>query len=188
MPEAPKDEIPASPVPEAAQEHGNEEVDFGAGEAKAISAEGDVEVIAEPGGEADVPALPEFTHAGGGVGKVEIEHDIKAENEGGAASDIGIAGEIAVDLESEGDGGEKDHRSGGGVVAVNHFHERGEIIGNDDFFEHSPDAEPETFAKHGNGDGASFAELREEMAGAFDRAGDELWKKRNEREEMDVGG
>src|SRR5690606_27516404 len=69
---APGDEGPGGAVPEAAQEHGGHEVELGAHRALAVAAQGDVEVVAEPGGEADVPAAPELAGVARGVGHGEV--------------------------------------------------------------------------------------------------------------------
>src|SRR4051794_7017259 len=67
MIEAPEDEVPGGAVPEAADRHGEHEVAAGFVSAAAVAAEGNVEVIAEPAGKADVPAGPE-NGGGGGPG------------------------------------------------------------------------------------------------------------------------
>ena len=89
-------------MPEAADDHREHQVAVGAALAAAVAAEGDVEVIAEPGREADVPAAPEILRAGREVGQVEIQHQLEAQALGDAPGDVGVAGEVAVDLEGEG--------------------------------------------------------------------------------------
>jgi len=58
--EAPDDEVPCGAVPQAAQTEGDEAVGHTADGAVAASAEGNVDVVANPGAERDVPALPEI--------------------------------------------------------------------------------------------------------------------------------
>ncbi len=181
MPEAPEDEVPGGAVPEASEEHGDEEVSAGAPGARAVASEADVEVIAEPGGEADVPPLPEFAWGGGGVGDVEIRHEIEAQEAGGAAGDIGVSGEVGVDLEGEGGGAEEDGGAMDGGGLVDEVDEGGEVVGEGDFLEEAPSDEPDAFFDHGLGDAAGGGYLGEEVATSFDGAGDELG------EEGDVG-
>ena len=63
MQQAPDDEVPARAVPEAAEEEHGDQVDVAARRADAVAAERDVEVVAEPGRQRDVPAPPELLDA-----------------------------------------------------------------------------------------------------------------------------
>ncbi len=65
---APEHEDPCGTVPEPAEKHGDEEVEVAAGVPFSVAAEGEVEVVAEEGGECDVPASPELDDIGGTVG------------------------------------------------------------------------------------------------------------------------
>jgi hypothetical protein len=70
-------------VPEAADEHGGHQGEVGAHVSVAAAAEGDVEIVAEPGGERDAPAAPEVGEADGRVGKAEIIRESKPQAQGG---------------------------------------------------------------------------------------------------------
>src|SRR6185312_16748255 len=63
--DAPDRECPGRAVPDARDQERDEQIAIGEERAAAASAERDVNVIAEPGGEADVPARPEFAQPGG---------------------------------------------------------------------------------------------------------------------------
>ena len=56
---APEDERPVGAVPEAAQKEDDQLVADPFRLADAIAAQRDVEIIAEPGGEGDMPTFPE---------------------------------------------------------------------------------------------------------------------------------
>src|SRR4051794_37364266 len=56
---APDDKGPRRPMPQAAEQHRHHQVEIGAACSATVAAERDVEVIAQPGAEADVPAAPE---------------------------------------------------------------------------------------------------------------------------------
>src|SRR5262245_41350130 len=99
---APDHERPRRAVPEAAEHHGQEQVAVGEEFAAAASTQGNVEVVAEPGRKADMPAAPEILGAGGEVREVEVQRNLEAEAFGDASGHVGVAGEIAVDLEREG--------------------------------------------------------------------------------------
>ena len=47
-------------MPESAQKHGHHQVDVGANLPLSVSAEWDVEVLAKPGGEGNVPPAPKL--------------------------------------------------------------------------------------------------------------------------------
>ena len=79
---APEDEAQASSVPQATEEHRDEEVEIGAQATTTTAPEWYVEVVPQPGGERDVPASPELGDGGGAVGRVEVDIEAEAEPEG----------------------------------------------------------------------------------------------------------
>ena len=89
-------------MPEAAEGHRQHQVAVSQKRAAAAAAQGDVEVVAQPGRKADVPAAPEVLRAGGEVREVEVERHLEAQAFRHAAGDVGVAGEVAVDLKREG--------------------------------------------------------------------------------------
>src|SRR5436853_7697244 len=56
----PDDEVPRRAMPEPTEEHGEDQVNVSAAESAPVSAQGDVKILAQPGGERDVPAPPEI--------------------------------------------------------------------------------------------------------------------------------
>ena len=54
-----------------------------------------------------MPAFPEFGNRFGKIRAIEIDHELKAHHPCTAAGNIGIAGEIAIYLESEKYGGKR---------------------------------------------------------------------------------
>ena len=72
----------------------------------AVPAEGDVEVVAQPARERDVPATPEVLEVTCRVGRVEVHREAEAEEQGQADGDVGVAAEVAVDLHGVAPGGE----------------------------------------------------------------------------------
>jgi len=65
----------------------------------AVAAHRDVEVVLQPLGERDVPPLPEAAAVRGLVGGVEVCREAEAHEEGHAYGDVGVAGEIGIDLQ-----------------------------------------------------------------------------------------
>ena len=97
---APKDETDRRPVPQSAQEHRDHQVRVGAEAPLAVAAQRDVEVILQPRGEGDMPAAPELGDRGRLVGRVEVDVEPEAEEERQPDSHVGIAREVAIDLQS----------------------------------------------------------------------------------------
>ena len=98
---APDQEIPTGAVPQSAEQHGQHQVAVGAPGAVAAAAERNVQIVAQPAGERDVPAPPEVGDAGGQVRAAEIDREMKAEQLRHADRHVGIAGEIEIDLQAE---------------------------------------------------------------------------------------
>ena len=100
---APDDEIPACAVPQAAQQHGQHQIAIRHPAAVAIAAQRDVQIVAQPARERNVPAMPEIGDAEGQVRAAEIDREMKAEQQRHADGHIGIAGKIEEDLHREGE-------------------------------------------------------------------------------------
>src|SRR5579885_42813 len=62
---APDDIVPRGSVPEAAKDHGQHYVAPGFPGAAAAAAQRDEEIVAQPGGQRHVPAMPELGEIGG---------------------------------------------------------------------------------------------------------------------------
>src|ERR1035438_6643943 len=62
------------------------------------AAQGNVEVVAQPTGERDVPAPPEVRHAGRQVRTPEVDREVKSEQLGHADGHVRVAGKIEIDL------------------------------------------------------------------------------------------
>lgn len=88
---APEDEVEGRAMPKTAEKHGHEEVEILTELAVTVAAKGDVEVVLEPRGEADVPASPKLSDGGGAVGVVEVLGELEAEQEGDADCHVGVA-------------------------------------------------------------------------------------------------
>ena len=98
---SPDEESPVGSMPEAAHKEDDEGVADARQEGAAAPSQRDVEVIAEPGGEGDVPPSPELCDVAREVGVGEVAHQVDAEEAGGTDGDVGVAGEVAVDLKGE---------------------------------------------------------------------------------------
>ena len=79
MKDSPKDVMPPGTVPQARESHGDHKISDGFEFAETISSERDIEIIAQPCREADMPASPKFAWRGGKIGKVKVGHQVKTQ-------------------------------------------------------------------------------------------------------------
>src|SRR5712664_4770242 len=96
------DKRPICAMPETGENHGNEEISGGFPLATRTSAQRNVQVIAKPGAQADVPAAPEILKTIGEEGLPEIDHKVEAQQLSASARDIAVTAEISIDLPGEG--------------------------------------------------------------------------------------
>ena len=66
-----------------------------------VSAQGNIDVVAEPAGERDVPATPEVGDVRGKVGIAEVVRKVEAEEACRADGDVAVAREVGIDLEGK---------------------------------------------------------------------------------------
>lgn len=102
MVQAPANERPVRAVPHTAQEHDHEQIKIQAFLAHAVSTESDVEVVAEPARERNVPALPEFGNAPRAVRAVEVAREMEPEHQAEANRHVAVRREVEVNLEHVG--------------------------------------------------------------------------------------
>ena len=95
---SPHHEGPVGAVPEAAEQHGEHQVQVCPGSPPAVSPERDIQIIAQPTAEAHVPAPPKVLQTLGQIRLPEVHHEVKAEQLGAAARDAAVAAEVAVNL------------------------------------------------------------------------------------------
>lgn len=181
---APENEVEGSSMPKTAEKHGHEEVEVLTELAVTVAAKGDVEVVLEPRGEADVPAPPELGNRGRLVGAVEVFGKLESEQEGDADGHVGVARKVAVYLEGVTIDGKEVLESAVEVGLVEDALNEvdGDIVADDGFLEESCDDVEDSHAEHGVGyyEGATY--LGDEVACTDDGACHELW------EEADVEG
>ena len=118
---APHRKRPRRAVPEAADEHREHEVHVAPALAVPISAERDVEVVAQEPRERHVPAPPEFRDVCRLVGRGEIQRQHDAEHPREADRHVRVAGKIKVELERV------CERAAPRIVRVQRRHGRAEI-------------------------------------------------------------
>ena len=98
---APDHEGPAGAMPEAAEQHRRHQRRIRAALAVTIAAERNVEIVAQPRRQRDVPAPPEIGEADRRVRKAEVVRHREAQAHRRADRRRRIAGEVAEDLAAE---------------------------------------------------------------------------------------
>ena len=107
MVQAPEDKGPLCPVPQPADQEHDEDVQVGNPETATIPAQGDVDVVAKPGRERDVPAGPVVPEGTREKGPAEVAQQVEPQDLRRADRDVGIGREVAVDLEAEEENGKE---------------------------------------------------------------------------------
>ena len=101
MDAAPDDKRPIGAVPKTAHQENHKHVTHGLPLADSGAAKRNVEVVAKPRRERDVPAPPELGDVAGEVRRLEVRHELDAKELGGADGDVAVSGEIPVDLKGK---------------------------------------------------------------------------------------
>src|ERR1051325_4625967 len=84
-------------VPQAAQDHHSHQVHISARLSSAVASEWNVEIIAQPGGQRDVPVPPEIRRIGDEIRRAEIDWQFEAHNFGQAARNVRVARKVSID-------------------------------------------------------------------------------------------
>ena len=173
---SPDDKRPRGAVPESTEDHGDHQVSVGKEARAPAAAEGDVKEIAQEARQRHVPAPPEVPKAGCAVWAVEVLGEHESHQQGQPDGNVGVAGEVAVDLRGIGVGGQQHV---GRVVGLRHAehgidHRPAEVIGDYDLLD-EPHPDQGQSRAHPDVLGVTRPrQLWEELSRAHDRAGDEV--------------
>ena len=131
--QSPYYEVPRRAVPEAGERPDDEQAPQKPRLTAAAPAEGDIEVIAEPGAERDVPSAPELGDRTRAVGQIEVARNGEAEHPAKAHGHEGVAGEVEIELQAVAHRTEPRQRCGeiGEADALKCGPECGELVGKD---------------------------------------------------------
>lgn len=97
---APYNKIPGCPMPETGSYKDKPEIHIGTTRRNAVSAQGNIKVIAHPFAECNVPTSPEFGNATGSIRTVEIFRQSETHHSPNADCHIRISAEVEINLES----------------------------------------------------------------------------------------
>ena len=148
----------------------------------------DVQVIAEPRGQGNVPSPPEFRDVTGEIGRFEIRHQADAKEPCGPNGDVGVPTEISINLEGKTNGAK--HQSWSAVILVvveDVVDKNGTRVRNDDFLEHAPEDEPKPTNCEVIIKSALFLDLWQQGARTFDGPSHELRKKTDKGSKVQQG-
>ena len=109
VPETPDHEIPAGTVPDAGGQEDHEKIEKVAPFGNPVSAQRNIQIFLEPGGERNMPSAPEFSNGMGDVGIIEIFQKTEPENRAQPDRHVGISGKIIVNLEGIGQCADPGH-------------------------------------------------------------------------------
>lgn len=90
MQQTPEDKIPTGPVPQSAQQHGGEQIGVCAKASLSVSAERDVQILLQPGGQGHVPRAPEIADIGCKIGEKEVCGNSNSEQLGDSDGDVTV--------------------------------------------------------------------------------------------------
>lgn len=138
---SPYNEGPHRAVPQSGDEHGGQQVGVRANIAFPVAPQADVNVIADPPGQRDVPAAPELLRAPAYVWGFEVIREAHAHHDAEPDGHVRVGREVVVDVEAERISRHPGLGPGqGGAFVEQFFHDRGQLVGDDDFLDH-PDRE-----------------------------------------------
>ena len=169
---APHYEVPRGSMPQAAENHGHKLIKIHAPTAATVAPHRNIEVVAKPGGEGDVPTAPKVGDTVGLVGGAEVGGNLEAHPEGDTNGDVAVAREVAIELQGIAIDTHEIFKSGvkRGVVEDAVDKVLSDIVGDDGLLEESHHDEPQTCAKHLARHNERLPELGQEGAGTKDGA------------------
>ena len=178
---APRHEVQACSMPETAKQHGDNQIEVCAHASLAVTSQGDVDIVANPRRERDVPPTPEVGDALRAVGSVEVQGEAESQEQGDANGHVAVAGEVAVNLKRVAvDTQQVLHTAvERGIVEDAVDEVQRDIVADDGFLEQAHGNEADAPGKHVVGNLQRAAYLRGKVAGTDDGSGDELREERH---------
>ena len=179
---SPHDEVERCAVPQATGRHGHHLVEIHVQRPFPVSSECDVDVIADPCRERDMPATPEVGHGIGGERRIEVHRDLESEQQGDTDRHVRIAREITVDLYAVAVKAEEHLPAGEERRVVEDAVDEvlGNIVGDDRLLKETDEDEEHALCEHLTADMKGLADLRPEVSRTGDRTCQEG------REETDI--
>ena len=132
-----------------------------------------------------MPPAPEFLRVPGRVRNVKIQRDFEAQRLGGAAGDVAVPGEIAINLHGKGIRGDEDVETRGSVErAINLVDNPCGVVGHKDLLVESPIDQPATLVELPAVEMPRGADLGQEVTRPLDGTRDQLRKEGYKQREI----
>ena len=186
----PHDEGPLGAVPQAAQQHGHEDVDGGPDPAVPVPAERDVQVIAQPPRQRHVPPPPEVLQRPRRVRAIEVLGEVEPEEQRDTDGDVGVPAEVGVDLRGEAVYGEQDlERTVCRRIPEHRIHDgRGQEARDHDLLEQPPEDEVRGPAHVQSPRVPPGPDLGQQLRATDDGSRYEVWEEGEVHEQVQRGG
>ena len=176
---SPGNEVPSRPVPEAGEDEYCPKVDVETAGVHPVATQRNVEVVAHPTAQRDVPALPELGDGARDVGVVEVFRELKSHHPPQANGHVGVAREVEINLKSVGQCPQPGLVSGqgSGDLIKNKVGLFAQHVGNKHLFGEADDEAKQAcqLLIHGI-EGGTVGELARDFMEAHDRPGNHLRK------------
>ena len=181
MHHSPKYKIPRSAMPQAAQEHGNDEIGILANFPLPVASQRNIKVIAQPAGKRNMPPPPKFRNGSGLIRRIEIDIEMEAQQQGNADSHITVTGEVAINLQGIAINTYQilHPRIKSRIIKNTLYKVNADIVRYNRFLEEPTHDEEDSTSEHLIGDKQRAADLRNEITGTYNRTRHQLGKERN---------
>ena len=173
---SPCHEVPRSTMPQSAHKHRQNQIDVSHELALAVSAKRDVDIIAQPTRQRDVPSVPELGNRRTLVRAVEVLRKVKSEQKSNSDSHIAVARKVAVNLKGKTVDSEQilQARIERRVVENSLDKVDAYIVADDCFLEQSGNNQEQSFAKCFTSNNHLSVYLRNEITRPYDWSGNQL--------------
>ena len=181
---SPGNESPIRAMPETTQEENNKSVPDDLCLRNTAAAQGDVDVVAKPCRERDVPSSPKLGDVAAEIRHVEVTHQFDTEQLGRTDGYVGITREVPVDLEGEEDGCKEQSASILSRIGREHLVDKDSaVISHHNLLEQAPQNLSHAVGGVVVVEFALFKELRQKVRCSLNRTSHQLREERNESEE-----
>ena len=170
-------------MPQATQQHRRHQCGVGARLAVAVAAQRDVEIVAQPCRQGDVPASPEIGKSDRRIGKAEVVRHRETQAQRRADRGGRVTGKIAEDLAAESERRDpRIQRARNLVAVVDHLRGCGQkTVGEHDLLEQAERHQRQSETQHIRAGAARLRELRHQFSRAHDRPSNQMREEGHEQ-------
>src|SRR5690554_4113992 len=168
-------------MPKAAHHKNDEGVAHLHSQTAPATAQGNVQVVAEPGAQRNVPAPPKFRHVAREVGEGKVLHQGKAKQACRTNGNVRVAREVPVDVKGKKHRTQKQHTARVvGRSVEKHIGKLGCVVGNHHLFKQAPKNLSQAIYRLAVLESAPGIKLWQQIAGSLNGACHQLRKKAHE--------